>query len=104
MIDKNIIRLLTILSKNIRGLTKITSLNLPINLTHINIYESDKKIYVKLNDNKISYFFTQGEYVSNFKLLQRLLYTFGVYIKDDSLKNIEKMKNICKKLLEENKC
>lgn len=104
MIDNKIKKLLNIASQNIRGMTKISDLNLPIETNNISIFEDDKKIYFKLNNNKISYFFTQGEYVSNFKLLQRLLYCFGIYIKNDSLKNIEEMKKICKNLLEDRIC
>ena len=82
--DKNIKNLVKKLLVNMEGLTEVNSLNLPIESDGIKIECIDAKVFVTAPDKKVSYFFTQGKYLSNLERLRRIMYIYGIELFGDS--------------------
>lgn len=87
------------LVRNVRGLSSAEDLNLPMQDEHMHIYENDGKIYVKIGDKKISYFYTQSNLISHLELLKRMLYNYGVNIIGDSTKDVIEIQKSVRRLL-----
>lgn len=87
------------LVRNVRGLSSAEDLNLPMQDEHMLIYENDGKIYVKIDDKKISYFYTQSNLISHLELLKRMLYNYGVNIIGDSTKDVIEIQKKVKLIL-----
>ena len=99
ILTKELKELLQKLMVNPNGQSTIRELNLPYADENFFIYERDKKIYVELPNAKISYFFMQGNYVSHYELLRRIIYLNGVHIENGSVENYEILKKSVQVLL-----
>lgn len=99
--NSNVKDLIKKLVVNVRGLSKPSELNLPINEEGISIYINDAKVFVELDNKKISYIFIEGNYISNFELLRRIVYKFGIEVDGTDTQNAIKLEIETKKLLKE---
>ena len=99
--NSNIKDLITKLVVNVRGLSKPSELDLPINEEGISVYVKDAKVCVELDNKKVSYIFVEGNYISNFELLRRLVYKFGIEVDGTDTQNAIKLEIETKKLLKE---
>ena len=97
----NIKKLITKLVVNVRGLSKPSELDLPINEEGISVYVKDAKVFVELDNKKVSYIFIEGNYISNFELLRRIVYKFGIEVEGTDTQNAIKLEIETKKLLKE---
>lgn len=99
VLSKNLKILLKKLLKNPNGQSTIEELCLPFKDENFEIYETDRKIYMITNEQKISYFFMQDKYVSHFELIRRILFLNGIVVKDDGVQSYVLMKNSIEKML-----